>query len=105
MTTRNPNNQIEFNNVSFGAPVSVYQIQCLTGAAGQTNPGEDMEAAVEAIQLKGTILGFGALDDDTVNSTFNAYIENSAWDDAALGTALTAIGGIFATTAVIEIGL
>lgn len=105
MTTRNPNNQVEFNKVNFGAPIAIYQIQCLTGAAGQTNPGEDMEAAVETIQNKGTVLGFGALDDDAVNSTFNVYVENSGWDEPTLEAALTAIGGIFATTDVIEVGL
>jgi hypothetical protein len=105
MTTRNPNNQVLFNTVSFGASVSVYQIQCLAGAAEQTNPGEDLEAAVETIQLKATILGFGVLDEDLSNSTFNVYLEGSAWTPQALEDALTEIGGIFATTTVLDIGL
>lgn len=105
MATRNPNNTIEFGVVNFGATISVFAISAATGAAGQTNPGEDMEGFVEAAAQKGTMMGMGAMTDDSTNSTFNLYMEGSSWTAAALETAVQATGGIFASATVTDAGL
>jgi hypothetical protein len=105
MATRNPANEIEFNVVNFGAPVSVFAIEAATGAAAEVSPGEDMEAFVEAVQQRGTVLGLGALTDDTTNSFFNVYVENSSWTAGTLETAVQAVGGIFAAATVTDAGL
>ena len=110
MATRNPNNTIEFGVVNFGATISVFAITAATGAAGQTNPGENMEGFVEAAAQKGTMMGMGAMTDtgdalaiDAV--AFNLYMEGSSWTAADLETAVQAVGGIFESATVTDAGL
>ena len=101
MATRNPANEIEFGKVNFGAPVTVFAIVGATGADSEVAPGEDMEAFVEAVQMKGTVLGMGAFD----TGHFNVYVENSSWTAHDLQVAVQAIGGVFATATVADAGL
>jgi len=105
MATRNPANEIEFNVVNFGATISVFNISAATGAGSQVSPGEDMEAFIEAVQLRGTSIGLGALVDDTFTSVFNVYVEGSSWTAATLETAVQAAGGVFAAATVTDGGL
>ena len=101
MATRNPANEIEFGKVNFGAPVTVFAIAGATGADGEVAPGEDMEAFVEAVQMKGTVLGMG----EFATGAFNVYVENSSWTAGDLETAVQAIGGVFAAATVADAGL
>lgn len=106
MATRNPANEIEFNKVNFGAPVTVYQITDLgTNPDTQVSPNEDVEAVVEAAQQMGTVLGLGAITEAGGVYTFNMYVENSAWAVADLEAAIQATGGIFSGASVTEAGL
>ena len=101
MATRNPANEIEFGKVNFGAPVTVFAIAGATGADSEVAPGEDMEAFVEAVQMKGTVLGMG----EFAAGAFNVYVENSSWTAGDLETAVQAIGGVFAAATVADAGL
>ena len=101
MATRNPANEIEFGVVNFGATISVFAVAVATGADAQVAPGEDMEKLVEAVQQRGTTIGFGAFD----TGAFNVYVEGSSWVAADLEDAVQAIGGVFATATVVDAGL
>ena len=101
MATRNPANEIEFNVVNFGATVSIFAIAGATGADAQVAPGEDMEAFIEAVQMKGTSMGLGVF----ASGAFNVYVEGSSWTAADLQTAVQATGGVFAAATVTDGGL
>lgn len=101
MATRNPANEIEFGVVNFGAPVSVFAVAGAAGVDAQVAPGEDLEAFVELVSLKGTVLGLGA----EAGGAFNVYVENSSWAAAELEAAVQAIGGVFAAATVADAGL
>ena len=101
MATRNPANEIEFGVVNFGAAVTVFAIAGATGADTQVAPGEDMEAFIEAVQLRGTSIGLGAY----AGGAFNVYVEGSSWTAATLETAVQATGGVFAAATVTDSGL
>jgi len=105
MTTRNPANEIKFNEtvkdvtdaLGYGAKVTVYAIAGATGADTETNPGEDMEKFVEVIQQRGTTVGLGAF----AGGAFDVYVEGSSWADAAaVEAAVQAVGGVFASATV-----
>lgn len=108
MATRNPANEIEFNSVNFGATISVYNVGGMAvNPETQVAPGEDMELLVEAIQQRGTTIGFGSV---TVTAgapdthDFNVYVEGSSWEVADLEAAITAITS-FSDATVTEAGL
>ena len=101
MATRNPANEIEFGKVNFGAPVSVFAVSGAVGADAQVAPGEDVEAMVEAVAQRGTVLGLGA----EAGGAFNVYVENSSWTAASLEAAVQAAGGVFAAATVADAGL
>ena len=101
MATRNPANEIEFGKVNFGAPISVFAVAGATGVDSQVAPGEDLEAFVEAVSLRGTVIGLGA----ESGGAFNVYVENNSWTAAALEAAAQATGGVFAAATVADAGL
>jgi hypothetical protein len=97
MATRNPANVIEFGKFNYGATVTVYTVSGATGADSQVAPGEDMEKLVEAIQMRGTLIGLGSFN----AGSFDVAVENSSWDDAAaVEAAIQGVGGVFATATV-----
>lgn len=97
MATRNPANVIEFGKFNYGATVTVYAVAGATGADSQVAPGEDMEKLVEAISMKGTLIGLGSFS----GGAFDMAVENSSWDDAAaVEAAIQAVGGVFASATV-----
>lgn len=97
MATRNPANVIEFGKFNYGATVTVYTVSGATGADSQVAPGEDMEKLVEAIQMRGTLIGLGSFN----GGSFDVAVENSSWANAAaVEDAIQAVGGVFATATV-----
>jgi hypothetical protein len=88
MVTRNSTNTIEFNTQEWGAPVSYFTIDTGASLATETNPGEAVEAIVELIARKGTILAMGA----ELTGAFRVAIENNAWTQATLEAELQALG-------------
>ena len=97
MATRNPANVIEFGKFNYGATVTVYAVAGATGADSQVAPGEDMEKLVEAISMKGTLIGLGSFN----GGAFDMAVENSSWTDAAaVEAAIQAVGGVFASATV-----
>lgn len=84
MVTRNATNTIEFNTQEWGAPVSYFTIDTGASLATETNPGEAVEAIVELIARKGTILAMGK----ELNGAFRVAIENNSWTAATVGTVL-----------------
>ena len=93
MVTRNSTNTIEFGTQEFGAPVSYFTIDTGASLAAETNPGEAVEAIVELIARKGTILAMGA----ESNGAFRVAIENNTWTASDLQTALRGLGGTVGT--------
>ena len=88
MVTRNSTNTIEFNTQEWGAPVSYFTIDTGASLATETNPGEAVEAIVELIASKGTILAMGT----ELTGAFRVAIENNAWTQAKLEAALQGLG-------------
>lgn len=84
MVTRNATNTIEFNTQEWGAPVSYFAIDTGTALDNETNPGEALEAIVELIARKGTIMSLGV----QANGLFHVAIENNSWTAATVGTVL-----------------
>ena len=91
MATRQANNLIAGGIQNWGAPVSHYTIDAGGNVAGETNPGEAMEAIVETIQQTGTIVEIGALDGPGAGQ-FRVGIENNGITAADLQTAIRALG-------------
>lgn len=89
MATRNANNTIAFGTDNFGAPISMYSIDGGADISAETNPGEAMEAFIETMQMKGTVIAIGTT---AADGAFRVAIENSAWTAADLQTALRALG-------------
>ena len=61
MATRNANNTIAFGTDNFGAPISMYSIDGGADISAETNPGEAMEAFIETMQMKGTVIAIDTL--------------------------------------------
>lgn len=100
MATRNPANEIKFgyqvkdvtDPLGYGAPVTLFTVSGATGVEAQVAPGEDMEAFVELVSGRGTIVG---LTEVTGGDEFGVYVENADWDVADLEAAVVALGGVF----------
>jgi len=90
MATRNPANVIEFGKFNYGPTITDYTITAAADVSAEVNPGEEMEAILESIAMRGTIIG---LSDHSVGGTvFTVSVEGSAWADAAaMQTALQAL--------------
>ena len=101
MATRNPANVIEFGKFNYGATMTDFVITAAADVSGEVNPGEEMEAILEAVAQKGTVIGLGA----ESGGAFNCYVENSSWDAADLETAVQALGGTLASATVADAGL
>ena len=89
MATRNANNTIAFGTDNFGAPISMFSIDGGADISAETNPGEAMEAIVETLQMKGTVIAIGAT---AADGAFRVAIENSAWTAADIQVAIRALG-------------
>ena len=90
MATRNPANVIEFGKFNYGATMTDFVITAAADVSAEVNPGEEMEAILECVAQKGTIIGLS--DHATGGTVFSVAVENSSWADAAqLQTALQAL--------------
>lgn len=91
MVTRNSNNTVDFGHFGgIAQDVSCYTVDGGATLAAEINPGEAMEAIVELIQSKATILAMGAEDGA---GGFRIMLQNSGWDADTLQVALRALGG------------
>jgi hypothetical protein len=93
MITRNATNTIEFNTQEFGATISYFSIDTGASLANETNPGEAVEAIVELIARRGTIIAMG----NESNGAFRVAIENNTWAAADLEAALQGLGATVGT--------
>ena len=91
MATRASNNLIAGGIQNQGAPIHYFTIDAGAAVAGETNPGEAMEAIVETIQQTGNIVEIGALDGPGTGQ-FRVAIENNGITAADLQTAIRALG-------------
>ena len=99
MATRNPANVIEFGKFNYGATMTDFTITAAADVSGEVNPGEEMEAILEAVAQKGTVIGLS--NHSTGGTVFTVVVENSSWADAAeLQTAVRTVGGNFAAATV-----
>jgi|TARA_B110000914_G_scaffold176103_1_gene157439 hypothetical protein len=90
MATRNPANEIEFGKFNYGATMTSYTITAAADVSAEVNPGEEMEAILESIAQRGTIIGLSA--HSTGGTVFTVVVEGSSWADAAaVQTALQAL--------------
>ena len=90
MVARNPNNLIGFGHHNgIADDIEHFTIDGGARLANETNPGEAMEAIMETIGTKATILAVGAEDG---NGAFRVMVHGSAWTDSDLQTALQALG-------------
>tara|TARA_B110000483_G_scaffold193700_1_gene230571 strand:+ start:1396 stop:1722 length:327 start_codon:yes stop_codon:yes gene_type:complete len=93
MVTRNSTNKLEFDTQEWGATVSYFAINTGTALDNETNPGEAVEAIVELIAQRGTIMSLGL----QVNGLFHVAIENNGWSAADLQTELQGLGATVGT--------
>lgn len=93
MVTRNATNTIEFNTQEFGATISYFSIDTGASLANETNPGEAVEAIVELIARRGTIIAMGT----ESNGAFRVAIEGNTWTAGDLETALQGLGATVGT--------
>lgn len=91
MATRASNNLIAGGIQNHGAPITYFTVDAGGNVAGETNPGEAMEAIVETIQQTGNIVEIGALDGPGAGQ-FRVGIENNGITAADLQTAIRALG-------------
>ena len=91
MATRSANNLIAGGIQNPGAPITYFTVDAGGNVAGETNPGEAMEAIVETIQQTGNIVESGALDGPGAGQ-FRVGIENNGITAADLQTAIRALG-------------
>ena len=90
MVARNPNNTIDFGHTKgIAEDIAMFTIDGGATLAGETNPGEAMEAIIETIGTKATILAVGAEDGA---GAFRVMLHGSAWTDADMQTAIRALG-------------
>tara|TARA_R110000764_G_scaffold59015_1_gene127820 strand:- start:1674 stop:1979 length:306 start_codon:yes stop_codon:yes gene_type:complete len=90
MATRNPANVIEFGKFNYGASITSWTVTAAADVSAQVAPGEEMEAILECISQRGTIIGLSA--HATGGTVFTVAVENNSWDDAAaVQTALQAL--------------
>jgi len=81
MATRNPANEIEFGKFNYGATMTSYTITAAADVSAEVNPGEELEAILESIAQRGTIIGLSA--HSTGGTVFTVVVEGSSWADAA----------------------
>ena len=90
MVARNPNNLIGFSHFNgLATDIEMFTIDGGATLANETNPGEAMEAIIETIGTKTTILAVGAEDGA---GAFRVMVHGGAWTDSDLQTALQALG-------------
>lgn len=83
---------------NYGAPISTYVLVAGGDVSAEINHGEEMEALHEALTLKGTWIGVSG--HSVSGTTFTVSMENSSWTDAAMQTAVQALGGNWAAATV-----
>ena len=90
MVARNPNNLISFGHTDgIAEDIAMFTIDGGATLATETNPGEAMEAIIETIGTKATILAVGAEDGA---GAFRVMLHGSAWTDADMQTAIRDLG-------------
>jgi len=90
MVARNPNNLIGFSHFNgLATDIEMFTIDGGATLANETNPGEAMEAIMETVGTKTTILGVGAEDG---NGAFRIMVHGGAWTAAALQADIRALG-------------
>ena len=95
MVARNPNNLISFgHHDGIAGDIEHFTIDGGATLANETNPGEAMEAIVETISTKATILAVGAEDGA---GAFRVMLHGSAWTSGDLQTALQSLGATVGT--------
>ena len=95
MVARNPNTLISFgHHDGIAGDIEHFTIDGGATLANETNPGEAMEAIVETISTKATILAVGAEDGA---GAFRVMLHGSAWTSGDLQTALQALGATVGT--------
>jgi len=95
MVARNPNNLISFGHHD-GIAEDIHHFTIDGGAtlANETNPGEAMEAIIETIGTKATIL---AVDAEDGAGAFRVMVHGTGWSATDLQTALQALGATVGT--------
>ena len=94
MATRNPNNTIDFGTFNFGANYTFLTIDAGATLAGETNPGEALEAIVETVQHFGTVVAIGAEDGA---GSFRIAIENFSSDAGNVEAQIRLLGATVGT--------
>tara|TARA_B100000282_G_scaffold6062_1_gene4231 strand:+ start:5409 stop:5741 length:333 start_codon:yes stop_codon:yes gene_type:complete len=90
MVARNPNNLISFGHTAgIAEDIEMFTIDGGATLANETNPGEAMEAIIETIGTKTTILAVGAEDGA---GAFRVMVHGGAWVDSELQTAIRDLG-------------
>ena len=90
MVARNPNNLIGFGHTAgIAEDIHMFTIDGGATLANETNAGEAMEAIIETIGTKATILAVGAEDGA---GAFRVMVHGTAWSASDLQTALQALG-------------
>tara|TARA_R100001509_G_C4688873_1_gene156164 strand:- start:55 stop:390 length:336 start_codon:yes stop_codon:yes gene_type:complete len=93
--TRNSNNTISFGHFDgIAEDITIFTIDGGATLANETNPGEAMEAIMEIIHEKCTVLAVGVEDGA---GGFRIMLQNSAWTAGALQTAIQALGATVGT--------
>ena len=95
MVARNPNNLIGFSHFNgLATDIEMFTIDGGATLANETNPGEAMEAIMETVGTKTTVLAVGAEDGA---GAFRVMCHGSAWTASDLQTALQALGATVGT--------
>ena len=90
MVARNPNNLIAFGHTDgIASDIHMFTIDGGATLANETNPGEAMEAIMETISTKTTVLAVGTEDGA---GAFRVMVHGTAWSAGDLQTALQALG-------------
>lgn len=93
--TRNSSNTVDFGHFNgIAEDITIFTIDGGATLANETNPGEAMEAIMELIHEKCTVLAVGAEDGA---GGFRVMLQNSGWSASALQTAIQALGATVGT--------
>jgi hypothetical protein len=93
--TRNASNTIDFGHFNgIAEDITIFTIDGGATLANETNPGEAMEAIMELLHEKCTVLAVGVEDGA---GGFRVMLQNSGWTSGALQTAIQALGATVGT--------
>jgi hypothetical protein len=87
--TRNSSNTVDFGHFNgIAEDITIFTIDGGNTLANETNPGEAMEAIMELIHEKATVLAVGAEDGA---GGFRVMLQSSGWTAGALQTAIQSL--------------